>query len=146
GNPPGADDTVGREQGRHVAEGDVCRDEDDAQLVRRQHHRRVYIAGEMGQPFSVARVGASGEMQRALVCRPRDDRVYVAVERQANGPLHCMPSELSRARSAVPLRRRTITGTFTAPGTPGADRKSAGGWNPRYLVLRTEDRDFCRDR
>ena len=45
------------EQRGHVAERHVGGDQHDAQLVGREHHRDVHVAGEMGEPLGVAGIG-----------------------------------------------------------------------------------------
>jgi hypothetical protein len=82
-------------------------------------------------------IGKSGEMERLLVGRPRDDRVYLALTRQFDRCLDRMAREASRADGA-----RAILTPFPAAEPPGAYRDPLLGRQLGDLIFRPYDGDL----
>ena len=135
GRPAGAEHALLGEQRRHVPEGHVGRDQHDAQLLRREHHRDVHIAREVCEPFGVTRIGKARQMQRVLVGRCGDDRVDLALQSQLHRGLDGVPRDPSRPHGA-----RAIAVPLAASLAPGAYREPMPGGNLGDLILRTDDR------
>ena len=68
-----------------VAQCHMDGDEDDAQLVIREHHRDLIRAGEIREHLGVARTGDAGQRQRFLVDRRGDDGGDVACVGEVDG-------------------------------------------------------------
>ena len=120
-------------------------DEHHAELVGREHHGHVHVAGQVRQPFGVTGIGKAGEMERVLVGRSGDDRIHLAGERQARGRFDAVAGDASG-----PKRPRMV-GPVTAAGIPGAYRHPPRrGLEPgRHfgnLVLRADQGDLGVER
>ena len=138
GDPAGADDPVLGDQGGHVAERHVGRDEHDAEPVGGEHHRNVHPAGQLGQPLGVPGPAESGLVQGVLLDRRRDDRVHLAAERHRRRPLDGVSRDAARLDGA---RRARGGDAFPGPQAPPSDGDPMVGPDGPDLVLRPDHRD-----
>jgi hypothetical protein len=87
-------------------------DEHDAELVRREHHRGLDVAGKVRQPLRVTGVWKAGEMQRMLVRGRGDDRIGRSRLNQADGPFHRVAGQPAGAKGPGAL---VVAGCRLAP-------------------------------
>jgi hypothetical protein len=103
-----------------------------------QHHRYIHLSGEMSQPFSVPRVGKSGEMKCVLVGRSSDDGIHFAIECQPGGRLDSMACDSAGSDDPVP-----VAVALSASQSPAADPDATLRRYGSDLVLRADDGDLC---
>src|SRR5918992_3979711 len=72
---------------------------------RREHHGHVHVAGEMAQPFGMAGIRKSCEMESVLLSRRGDDGVHPAIEGQFDGGFYCVSGNPSGAKGSTAIRR-----------------------------------------
>jgi hypothetical protein len=136
----GGHDPLRREQRRHIAKRHVCRHQHDAEAIRRKHHGHRHVAREMGQPFGMTGPGKSGQVQRMLVGRRRDDAVHLACHGHARGRLDGV------AGDAAGPDCTGVIGAFANAKTPGPDAYPPSRGQGRDLVFRTDQHQLGIER
>ena len=101
--PSGSDNAVSRDQRGHVAERHVGRYQRHLESAGGQHHGDVDAAGQLGEPFRVARIWKTGKMERVLVGGSGDDGVYFSGESQFDGVFHSVAGNPARAYGTARL-------------------------------------------
>jgi hypothetical protein len=117
----GPDHPIHGEQRGNIPKSDVRGDQDHPEsgspvpgAVSRQHHGHIDIAGEMGQPFGVSRVGEAGQVEGVFVGGSGDDCVYFAFEGESGGGFNRVAGDPAGPDGAMPV------GTFTRTQAPAA--------------------------
>jgi hypothetical protein len=147
---PGSHHPLDGEQGWHVPERHMGRDQYHAQRMAvgiagcgfgGQHHRHIDIAGEVGQPFGVTGIGEAGEMEGMLVGGGGDDGVHFAAESELHGRFDRVAGDAARADLALAVRAGVA-----AAVSPGSDRYLTLRRNAGDLVLRANQGDLSFER
>jgi hypothetical protein len=108
----GAHDLVGGQDQGDIAKREMRGDQHHSQLVARQHHRHVDVAGEMRQPLGMSGKRKPCEVQRVFLCGSGDDAIHFTGERQLRGAFHRAPGDsagvnCATARDTLRLAPRT---------------------------------------
>src|SRR5688572_26693032 len=118
----GPDHALGCQQRGNIPEGHMRCHQHHAEgmaprilghAFRGEHHGDVYIAGQMRQPFGVARVGKACEVEGVLVSWGCYDCVYFSTDRESDGGLNGVAGDAARTDDAV-----TILARVTATQSP----------------------------
>jgi hypothetical protein len=105
--------------------------------LRGQHHRHIDVAGQVSQPFGVARIGEAGEMQSVLVRGRGHDRIHLAIEGELHRGFDRVSGNAAGADGSI-----AIGWDVSGAQPPGAHGDSACGGQRTDLVLGSNNGDF----
>jgi hypothetical protein len=108
--------------------------------IRGKHHGDVDISREMGQPFSVTRIGKAGEVEGMLVGGCGNDGVHFALKRQFDGGLDRVSGNAAGADHAI-----AVGVAVAQTKSPGSYRDTMLSGNRLDLVFGTDNGDLCID-